>query len=64
MRDHSQAARQPLVGLSPQLFHFIIGKFWQNRIARVGFERAAAGDFYGVLQSLRQIGKEHSHFRW
>ena len=62
MGDHSQAARQPLIGLSPQFLHLIIGKFRQNRIALIGFERAAAGDFDCILQGLRQIRKEHSHF--
>ena len=59
--NHRKTLFQPLPGLTAQLFHLVIGKARQDRLALGRHEGAAAGDFDGVLQRLGQVGKERTH---
>ncbi|KPQ09879.1 MAG: hypothetical protein HLUCCA09_02175 [Rhodobacteraceae bacterium HLUCCA09] len=59
--DDGQTCREPLLRLSAQLFHLVVGKAWQDRVARLGAVMAAPRDLHRVLQRLGQVGEERGH---
>ncbi len=64
MRDHRQPVLQPRTRLPLEFLDLVIGEFRQDRITPIGHESTALGDFNGIINRFRKIGKQRHHFLW